>query len=109
MELFSVRDVFGDTVCLSDARWQRHILATHPEVGPYLLQLETALTEPDCVYSSSSDPDAKLFYRRGITQGRYRNLYLKVVVSYASSPASVKTAFFSAGLTGGKLLWIKFP
>ena len=108
-DLFQVTDVFGDTVCLPDRRWYGHILLIHPEIRPFLNELETTIQRPDCVYSSESDADVKLFYKRGIGQGKYRNLYLKVVVSYRTQPAIVKTAFFTNALTGGSLLWIKNP
>lgn len=109
MDTFQVTDVFGEIVCLSDTRWQGHILAAHPEMKPYVAEVEDTIAHPHCVYESENDPDAKLFYRRGAVQGKYRNLYLKVVVSYATQPAVLKTAFFTTSLTGGKLLWIKFP
>lgn len=102
-------DVFGDLVCLPIMRWQGHILATHPEMQPYLAEIEDTIAHPHCVSESENDPDAKLFCRRSAVQGKYRNLYLKVVVSYATQPAVVKTTFFTTNMTGGKLLWIKFP
>jgi hypothetical protein len=109
MDLFQVTDVFGELVRLPAARWQGHILAVHPEMQPYLAEMEDAIAHPHCVYESESDPYTKLFYQRGAGQGKHRNLYLKVAVSYAIQPAVIKTAFFTATLTGGKLLWIKFP
>ena len=66
--------------------------------------MEEAIARPHCVYSSLADPDTRLFYLRGFGQGKYRNLYLKVVVSYKSDPAEVKTAFLTGHLTGGELL-----
>lgn len=109
MDVFQVTDVLGNLVRLPAARWQGHILATHPELQPHVAEIEDTIAHPHCVYESEKDPDAKLFYRRGAVQGKYHNLYLKVVVSYATQPAVVKTAFFTTTLTGGKLLWIKFP
>ncbi len=67
------------------------------------------VSEPHCVYRSSLDQETKLFYRRGASQGKYTNLYLKVVVSYQSVPAMMKTAFYTGHITGDELLWIKFP
>src|ERR1043166_3544702 len=86
-------DVFGDAVQLSTARWEQHILATHPEVKQFLNHFKETLSEPHCVYRSGTDPDSKLFYRRGFDQGKYKNLYLKIVVSYKSEPAEIKTIF----------------
>lgn len=104
--LFRVTDVFGDEVCLSDERWSRHILGGHPEVAPYLSEIAETLQRPQVVCASTSDPDAKEFFRLGLAQGRYRRLYLKVIVSYAADPAQVKTAYFTSGLSGGTILWI---
>ncbi len=109
MNALSVTDVFGDSVSLPVSRWQTHILATHPELKMHLDDIAKAIGEPHCVYESETDTAAKLFFRRGAVQGKYRNLYLKVVVSYATKPAIVKTAFFTNTLQGGKLLWIRFP
>jgi len=105
--LFQIQDVFGNDVCLPNARWHEHILVIHPEVQPFLAEIEDSIRNPHCVYASRSDTHAKLFYKRGITQGKYRNLYIKVVVSYEMRPAIVKTAFFTASLTGEILLWIQ--
>ncbi len=59
---FEVCDVFGQVVQLPAARWHTHILATHPEVGPYLAEIRDAVADPNCVYGSEMDPDAKLSY-----------------------------------------------
>lgn len=102
--LFQIQDVFGNDVCLPDVRC---ILVIHPEVQSFLIEIEDAIRNLHCVYTSPNDPHARLFYKRGITQGKYRNLYIKVVVSYETCPAIVKTAFFTASLTGDILLWIQ--
>ena len=107
--VLEAEDVFGDSIRLTRERWDQHILATHPEVKPYLSELKQTLKEPHCVYRSAIDPESKLFYRRGFDQGRYSNLYLKIVVSYKSEPADIKTVFLTSLLTGGELLWIKYP
>ena len=107
--LFKIQDILGNDVCLPDVRWHDHILVIHPEVQPFLTEIKDAIRNPHCVYTSPNDPHARLFYKRGITQGKYRNLYIKVVVSYETCPAIVKTAFFTASLTGDILLWIQKP
>ena len=109
MNVFEVTDVFGEVVCLPETRWTAHVLASHPEMRPHLEAIQRTIEQPHFVLRSETDPDAKLFYRRGAAQGKYTNLYVKVVVSYAAKSAIVKTAFFTADLTGGKILWAKFP
>ena len=109
MNVFAVQDVFGVEVCLPERRWKGHVLASHPEMSSHLEAIEQAITNPQFVFQSDIDTDAKLFYRRGIVQGKYRHLFVKVAVSYATTPAIVKTAFFTDSMTGGKLLWAKFP
>ncbi len=105
--VFSTKDPFGNSVQLTVDQWNQHILVGHDEVKPYLDEIRQCIESPDCILASQYEPDVKLFYKRGITQGRYHHLYLKVVVGYEQSPAFIKTAFFSSQLTGGKLLWIK--
>ena len=105
--LFQTVDIFGNLVELTEERWKTHILTGHYEVEPYIEQIKETIESPDCIFESRYESDTKLFYKRGITQGKHRNLYMKVVVSYSETPAFIKTAFFTPQLTGGKLLWIK--
>ncbi len=105
--LFETKDPFGDLVQLTSNQWNQHILIGHDEVEPYLGKIQRCIESPDCILASRYEPDVKLFYKRGITQGKYQYLYLKVVVGYEKSPAFIKTAFFTQQLTGGKFLWIK--
>jgi hypothetical protein len=107
--LFEVIDPFGDKVQLSDDKWNTHILASHPEMAPYLDLLFEAIENPHAVLRSSTASESKLFYRRGVNQGRYANLYCKVVVGYDVSPATIRTAFFTSNLTGGEIIWLKYP
>ena len=72
--LFQTQDVFGNDVCLPNTRWHEHILVIHPEVQPFLAEIEDAIRNPHCIYTSWSNRYTKLFYKRGITQGKYRNL-----------------------------------
>jgi hypothetical protein len=65
--LFQIQDVFGNYVCLPNARWYDHILVIHPEVQRFLAEIEDAIRNPHCVYTSPNDPHAKLFYKRGFT------------------------------------------
>ena len=105
--LFQAVDIFGNLVELTEERWETHILTGHYEVEPYIEQIKETIESPDCIFESRYEYDTKLFYKRGITQGKYKNLYMKVVVSYSETPAFIITAFFTLQLTGGKLLWIK--
>ncbi|MFQ6040475.1 MAG: hypothetical protein ACE5PV_06425 [Candidatus Poribacteria bacterium] len=105
--LFQAVDIFGNLIELTEERWKTHILTGHYEVELYIEQIKETIKSPDCIFESRYEPDTRLFYKRGITQGKYRNLYMKVVVSYSETPAFIKTAFFTPQLTGGKLLWIK--
>jgi hypothetical protein len=107
VEIFTTEDVWDEAVTLPEQQWQQHILVRHPEVGPYLAQIEDTVHAPDCVFSSEVRSDAKIFYKRHSDTGAYRQLYLKVVVGYDESPAMVLTAYFCPHITGGKLLWIK--
>jgi hypothetical protein len=109
VNVIDTKDVFGNTVCLSESRWKSHILATHPEMEQYLSEIANAISQPHCVYTSNNDPNAKLFFRKRDAKVKYGNLYLKAVVSYEAEHVIVKTAFFTRNITGGDLLWIQAP
>jgi hypothetical protein len=87
-DVFEVMDVFGEPVQLPEARWTSHVLASHPEMQPHLESIQQAIQTPHFVLASDSAPSAKLFYQCGAVQDKYKNLYLKVVVSYALSRLS---------------------
>ena len=108
-ELFRVNDWEGNEVLLESEQWRQHIIRGHPEVEPYLEGIAETVTRPHFVLSSESDADVKLFYRKGFAQGKYDMLYLKVVVNYRERPASVRTAFFTASLSGGEVLCAQYP
>jgi hypothetical protein len=75
-----VADCFGRTVRLDHSNWEKH-RNRHPEVVEYHNHLSIAVEDPDFVVE---DPvtGAYHFYRLGLTHGRHRDNYLKVIVEY---------------------------
>ena len=81
---------------LDHSNWVKHI-PRHPEVEPYHDRIAEVLTDPDIVVES---PDSRHyhFYRLGIGGGRFRNVYLHVIVMYMEdgSRGKVKTVYFTS-------------
>jgi len=105
--LFDIVDVLGNRVILTKQRWEEHILLSHPEMLGLHEAVRDTITEPDCVYASETAEQTKLFYKLGAVAWKFRNLFLKTVVSYDREPAILRTSFFTSQLKGGRLLWIK--
>jgi hypothetical protein len=107
MKALEIADVLGNKVQLKITQWENHILAQHPEMKDYLLEIEQTIKSPDCILASAVIPHAKLFYRCYLGRGKYSGCYIEVVVYYNTIPAQVKTAFFTNRMRGGDILWIK--
>ena len=105
--LFDIVDVFGSCVILTKQRWEEHILVSHPEMVGLHEAVRDTIAEPDCVYTSETTEQTKLFYKLGVVAWKFRNLFLKAVVSYDREPAILRTSFFTRQLRGERLLWIK--
>ena len=105
-----VTDIFGREVSLDHSNWVKH-LSRHPEAAPYHGRLAEVLTDPDVVIEAAWDGHYH-FYRRGITEGRFRNMYLRVVVEYIGdgSWGKIKTAWISSTVdTEGIVRWMRLP
>ena len=82
--IFKTYDYSNVTVILSSQTWYDkllHPIFGHPEIKPFRKRLKTAITNPDYVYLSLRDPRSKLFFSK-ISQGKFSNYYLAVVVKY---------------------------
>jgi hypothetical protein len=55
--IFQIHDYEGLPVILSREMWEDKILSSdpsgHPEVGPYLDEIQRAITQPDVVFEST--------------------------------------------------------
>jgi hypothetical protein len=95
-------DYQGTRVRLTDERW-RHI-HEHPEMTDMDKAIEETLTAPEFVFQSSSDPEARLYYRyylKTLVGGKF----LCVVVKWREEDAFVLTAYLTDRLKKGELLW----
>lgn len=103
-----VVDHFGRTVRLDHSNWEKH-KSRHPEAVAYHDQLALAVSDPDLVVE---DPvtGAYHFYRLGLTSGKYRRHYLKVVVDYYENGAIGKMKSWWLPSTvdvEGRVLWMR--
>jgi hypothetical protein len=108
VELFRLTDQFGDEIVLTDADWQR-IARKHPEIEPYISEVESTLRDPDVVYEGRYT-DSKVFYGKSrVTHRPFGGCYLAVVVRYSTQPASIRTAYLPEHIEAslGTLLHIK--
>lgn len=96
-----MRDWEGREVVLLKSRWHGHIAVRHPEVARYLDRIPQALARPNLVFESDLDEGTLLFYRLGVTDGRYKNKYLTVVVRYERYVGEVLTVYVPIAPTGG--------
>ena len=94
-------DVFGHRFHL-DAEHRRHILADHPEVGPYLSRLSEVFKHPEWVKRSRRDPHVYLYYRfyADIFDGKYL-----LGVARIGSRSTVLTCYVTDTVKHGELLW----
>ena len=103
-----VTDCFGKTVRLEHSNWEKH-QARHPEVVAYHDHLSDVVSDPDVVVE---DPvtGAYHFYRLGLTQGKHRRNYLKVIVEYyeEGTLGKMKTWWLPPSVdVEGQLIWMR--
>jgi hypothetical protein len=104
---FIVTDCFGKEVRLDHSNWEKHA-ARRPEAVPYHDRLPEVLRSPHLVIKAYRDGHFH-FYRLGVTEGRFRNHYLKVVVEYAGDGRSgvVKTWWLPTEVDAeGSIEWV---
>lgn len=107
-ETFRVTDLWGDEIVLTDDDWER-ICGKHPEVRPYVSEVEWTLGDPDVVYEGRYT-DSKVFYGKGrVADWPFGGCYIAVVVRYSAQPASIRTAYLPEHIEAslGTLLHIK--
>ena len=91
-------------------RTYRYRLPRHAELAPYHGQIPLTLQEPLAVIQAATDR-ALHFYRLGIGEGMYRNLYLHVIVDCdPRGDCWVKTCYFIGAIdVDGEVLWFQPP
>jgi len=114
--VFQIPDYNGIIVTLSRQVWEDKILSPdaggHPEVAPYLDEIQRAITNPDVAFESTRRRDVQLLYRLGVGKGRYKGLHVVVVVKYVEEPEGLRGYVSTAYLTRkiyskGRILWVR--
>lgn len=108
--LFKVRDPGDITVTCSEETWTRHICAHQPDMKAWEAYARQTIQEPDFICADATHPDVETYYLYDILPGKYRRIYLKVVVEFGTRRGQkigrVLTAFPAKNMkTGEDLLW----
>lgn len=112
--VWRAQDYEGVEVVLERSVWNGKILHPilgHPEVQGHLDEIRLTVQAPEAVYPSLRDARVRLFYRSGLTAGKYAGHWIVVVVKYVQERQGVKgyvsTAFISRELKrrSGERLW----
>ena len=90
--IFEIIDKSGRRVHLSEERWT-HINQEHPEVAPYLEQLEETLKNPIKVSTNDFDETVKYHYTY-LKERKSAARYLLVIVKYLNGKGFIITAYF---------------
>lgn len=106
--LFTIPDQDGIPITLTRERREIHILVGHPAMARHLEAIRLTISDPDYILQSDKRADTRLFYRLGVTEGKYPNLYVVVVIRYTASEGFVRTAYLALRpIAGGEVVWIR--
>lgn len=97
-------DYAGRSVRLTDER-RAHLLS-HAEMAEVEASLGDALAKPEIVTRSRSD-DTVLLYYRGVSSHAFGVKWLCVVVKLRDADAFVITAYLTAKIKQGDIVWTK--
>ncbi len=92
-------DPLGREITLHDRTWAAHIVKGHPEIAPHRKLVEQAVTAPEEIRQSKSDPNCRLYYGHGPRPT------VKIVVVADVAQGIVKTAHLARKITGGAVEW----
>lgn len=106
--LLTIPDKDGIPITLTKEQWEGHILVGHPAMAKHLEAIRLTISDPDYILQSDKRAGTRLFYRLGVTEGKYSSLYVVVVIRYAASEGFVRTAYLALRpIAGGKVVWIR--
>lgn len=100
----NLTDFQDNNIRLTDERLVH--IEEHPEMTAHIGKIYEVLSSPDIVIKSSSDEEARLYYKHyeGLSIG---NKYLCIVVKFKKDDAFVVTAYFTDSIKRGDLIWKK--
>jgi hypothetical protein len=99
----------GATVTCSRRRWEKHIVAEHPEMDGAEAIVARTIGEPLAVYQSDTHTRRHVLYRPSELSPPFDRGFIRVVAEYRSGRWSrlrgyVVTAFLVAGPKKGEIL-----
>ncbi len=97
-----VFDYEGNKVVCTRDQWFSHIASGHEIMRKNKMAVEETINSPDTVYTSSTSPIRKVFFKTSSNATYGTNLKTKVIVEYAcAEEGEVVTAFPTKTETGG--------
>ncbi len=97
-----VFDYDGNKVICTRDQWFSHIATGHSIMSKNKKVVEETIISPDTVYTSSTSPIRKVFFKTSSEATYGTNLKTKVIVEYASTnEGEVVTAFPTKNEKGG--------
>ena len=108
--LWTVTDPRGVDVSLAEDVWLEHV-AYRPEIAPYLDAVALAVRDPDAIYF---DPETTarrttgariyLYYRSGLTQGKYAGNYVAVVVKLLAEDGHAWRGYVESAMLASRIM-----
>lgn len=111
--MFSTTDPYGREIKLTKETWYDHICVRHPELKPLLKEIQETIENPSIIAKSSSKPDdTQIYFDRPLSNYKYKNLYLKVVVDLnEDNTGAVATSLLQKDFQGatvpGGMIYVK--
>jgi hypothetical protein len=97
------KDTLNRRIRLTDER-KEHIEVDHPEMYGQIDKIQDALSNPDIVVRSRTDPEVELFYRHYVITP-VTEKYLCVIVKVLVGDMFIITAYFTDTIKRGEVLW----
>ncbi len=61
----SFEDPLGRHIVLHERTWYGHVVKGHPDLASHRSLVEVAISNPEEIRHSTSDPDCRIYYGRG--------------------------------------------
>jgi hypothetical protein len=100
-----ISDPTGFTVVLTGECWQ-HVIARHPEMGPFKRLVVQAIGSPDGIYLGKRDPERRIYRKRHLQVPGVGDS-LDLLVFAGAADGYVATAYFAGYSVRmlGALIW----
>lgn len=108
--LWTITDPRGINVSLTQDVWREHT-AYRPEIDDYLDAVRMTVENPDAIYfdpktTARRTTGAKiyLYYRSGLTHGKYAENYVTVVVKVVFESGQVRRGYVESAMLPGRIM-----